>query len=43
MKYIGCNKKVLEALGLDTSYPPCKCEDCNITTISWNELTKGVS
>ena len=43
MKYIGCNKKVIEALGLDTSYPPCKCEDCNITTISWDELTKGVS
>jgi len=35
MKYKGCNKKTLEALGLDTSYPPCKCEQCN------NEL--GVS
>lgn len=42
MNYIGCNKKVLEALGLDSSYPPCKCEQCE-TTISWDELELGVS
>ena len=28
-KYKGCNKKILDVLGLDTSYPPCKCEDCD--------------
>ena len=28
MTYKGCNKKTLDALGLDTSYPPCKCEEC---------------
>jgi hypothetical protein len=28
MKYKGCNKKVLEALGLDDSYPPCGCKEC---------------
>jgi len=38
--YRGCNKKTLEALGLDSSYPKCKCEDCNITTISWDELNE---
>lgn len=28
MKYKGCNKKTLNALGLDDAYPPCKCEEC---------------
>ena len=28
MKYKGCNKKTLETLGLDSSYPKCKCKEC---------------
>ncbi len=28
MTYKGCNKKTLNALGLDDAYPPCKCEEC---------------
>lgn len=38
MKYKGCNKKILESLGLDTSYPKCKCEECNDNN---DDKTKG--
>ena len=26
--YKGCNKKTLDALGIDNSYPECKCKEC---------------